>query len=567
METRYNATESDNVGEQGQNSGGDTFDYVIVGSGAAGSVLCRRLTEDPGVTVCVLECGPPDRHPFIHIPAGFIKMLFNPTYTWQFHTEPGEFINNRRIPTTQGRTLGGSSSINGMIYNRGQRADFDHWAQRGNQGWGYTDVLPYFKRTERRIGAGDDRVHGREGNLPVTDMDWFHPVCDAFMEGAEELGLPRCEDYNSGDRQAGVGYFQRLINRGYRRSAARVFLYPARRGGQLDVRTDARAARILFDGTRATGIRYVDDRDRSTVRQVFARREVIVSSGTANTAKLLQISGVGPAGLLRDLGVPVVADLPVGENFRDHYAVRIVARVKNIRTINEMARGMGLAGQIARWALGRPSILAVSPSLVHWFWNSENATAQPDLQGVFSPASYKQGFVGMLDDYPGMTAGVWQHRPESTGYVRARSTDPFEDPAIQPNYLKDPMDRRVLLNGMKLARNLLHTHALAPYFDRDELPGPGVHSDDEWMDYARQYGSTAYHLIGTARMGPASDKTSVVSDQLLVHGLRGLRIADASIMPNMPSANTYSSTMMIAEKASDMIRGREPLAPVEGIAA
>jgi choline dehydrogenase len=567
METRYNATESDNVAEQGQNSGGDTFDYVIVGSGAAGSVLCRRLTEDPGVTVCVLESGPPDRHPFIHIPAGFIKMLFNPTYTWQFHTEPGEFINNRRIPTTQGRTLGGSSSINGMIYNRGQRADFDHWAQRGNQGWGYTDVLPYFKRTERRIGAGDDRVHGREGSLPVTDMDWFHPVCDAFMEGAEELGLPRCEDYNSGDRQAGVGYFQRLINRGYRHSAARVFLHPARRGGQLNVRTDARAARILFDGTRATGVRYVDDRDRATVRQVFARREVIVSSGTANTAKLLQISGVGPAGLLQDLGVPVVADLPVGENFRDHYAVRIVARVKNIRTINEMARGIGLAGQIARWALGRPSILAVSPSLVHWFWNSENATAQPDLQGVFSPASYKQGFVGMLDDYPGMTAGVWQHRPESTGYVRARSTDPFEDPAIQPNYLKDPMDRRVLLNGMKLARNLLHTHALAPYFDRDELPGPGVHSDDEWMDYARQYGSTAYHLIGTARMGPASDKTSVVSDQLLVHGLSGLRIADASIMPNMPSANTYSSTMMIAEKASDMIRGREPLAPVEGIAA
>jgi choline dehydrogenase len=232
-----------------------------------------------------------------------------------------------------------------------------------------------------------------------------------------------------------------------------------------------------------------------------------------------------------------------------------------------MSKGFGLAGQIARWALGRPSILAVSPSLVHWFWKSSDAMEQPDLQGVFSPASYKQGFVGLLDDYPGMTAGVWQHRPESTGYVRARSTDPFQDPAIQPNYLKDPMDRRVLLNGMKLARKLLHTQALAPYFDRDELPGPGVNSDDEWMDYARSYGSTSYHLIGTARMGPASDKTSVVSDELLVHGLQGLRVVDASIMPNMPSANTYSSTMMIAEKASDMIRGREPLAQVEGIAA
>ena len=546
---------------------GDTFDYVIVGSGAAGSVLCSRLTEDPGVTVCVLECGPPDRHPFIHIPAGFIKMLFNPSYTWQFQTEPGEGINGRRIPTTQGRTLGGSSSINGMIYNRGQRADFDHWAQRGNRGWGYVDVLPYFKRTENRVGAGDPRIHGREGAMPVTDMDWFHPVCDAFMEGAGELGIPRCEDYNSGDNQAGVGYFQRLINRGFRHSAARVFLHPARATGRLDVRTDARAAKILFEGNRATGVRYVDDRDRSTIKNVFARREVIVSSGTANTAKLLQISGVGPAGLLHDLGVPVIADLPVGENFRDHYAARIVARVKNIRTINEMSKGFGLAGQIARWVLGRPSILAVSPSLVHWFWNSAGLAAPPDVQGVFSPASYKQGFVGLLDDYPGMTAGVWQHRPESTGYVRARSVDPFEDPAIQPNYLKDAMDRRVMVNGMRLARKLLHTQALAPFFDRDELPASGVESDDEWLDFARQYGSTCYHLIGTARMGPVSDKSAVVSDQLLVHGLRGLRVVDASIMPNMPSANTYSSTMMIAEKASDMIRGRNALAPVEGIAA
>jgi choline dehydrogenase len=555
------------VAEQAGNNDGDTFDYVIVGSGAAGSVLCRRLTEDPGVTVCVLECGPPDRHPFIHIPAGFIKMLFNPGYTWQFQTEPGAFIDGRRIPTTQGRTLGGSSSINGMIYNRGQRADFDQWAQRGNRGWGYVDVLPYFKRTEQRIGVADDRIHGRAGALPVTDMDWFHPVCDAFMDGAQELGIPRCDDYNSGDAQAGVGYFQRLINRGYRHSAARVFLHPARRGGQLDVRTDARASQILFDGKRATGVRYIDDRDRVTTRTVHARREVIISSGTANTARLLQISGVGPASLLQSLGVKQIADLPVGENFRDHYAVRIVARVKNIRTINEMSKGLGLAGQIARWALGRPSILSVSPSLVHWFWKSEDTLRDPDLQGVFTPASYKQGFVGLLDDYPGMTAGVWQHRPESIGYVHARSTDPFEDPAIQPNYLKDPIDRRVLLNGMKLARKLLHTHALAEYFDGDELPGPGTSSDDDWMDYARQYGSTAYHLIGTARMGPESDKTSVVSDRLLVHGLENLRVADASVMPSMPSANTYSSTMMIAEKASDMIRGRQPLAPVEGIAA
>ena len=545
----------------------DTFDYVIVGSGAAGSVLCNRLTEDPNVTVCVLESGPPDWHPYIHIPAGFIKMLFNPTYTWQFRTEPGEGINGRRIPTTQGRTLGGSSSINGMVYNRGQREDFDHWAQRGNRGWGYVDILPYFKRGERRLGVGDDRIHGREGKLPVTDNDWNHPAMEAFLKGAQELGMPRCADYNSGDNQMGVGYFQRLIHKGLRRSAARVFLHPAKATGRLDVRTGARAAQVIFDGTRATGVRYVNDRNGSERHEVFARKEVIVSSGTANTAKLLQMSGVGPAWLLQDIGVPVIADLPVGENLRDHYSARIVAKVKNVRTMNEMATGLGLMGQIARWVLGKPSILAVTPSVVHWFWKTVDTMQQPDIQGVFSPASYKQGFVGLLDDYPGMTCGVWQHRPESIGYVRARGVDPFVDPVIQPNYLMDRMDQRVLVQGMHWARKLLHTNALAPYFDTDALPGPDVHTDEEWLDYARQYGSTAYHLIGTARMGPVTDKTSVVDDQLRVHGLQGIRVVDASIMPNMPSANTYSSTMMIAEKASDMIRGRTPLLPVEGIAA
>jgi choline dehydrogenase len=547
---------------------GDTFDYVIVGSGSAGSVLAHRLTEQPGATVCVLEAGPPDRHPYIHVPGGFIKMLFNLDFTWQFRTEPSEGSGGRAIPTTQGRTLGGSSSINGMIYNRGQRADLDTWAQRGNRGWGYVDMLPYYKRTERRIGMCDESIRGRDGNLPVTDIDWIHPICEAFIAGAVGMGMPRCADYNSGDRQEGVGYFQRAIHRGWRHSAARVFLHPAKATGRLDVRTDAHAAAVLFDGRRAIGVRYVDERDSTQHHVVLARREVILCCGTVNTAKLLQISGVGPAALLGSIGVPVVHDVPgVGENFRDHYAPRLVARVRNSTTINEMARGLGLAGQIVRWAMGRPSILALSPSLVHWFWKSDDGMDAPDLQGVFSPASYKQGFVGLLDDYPGMTCGVWQHRPESTGFVRARSADPFEDPMIQPNYLSDPMDRRVLLAGLKLARRLLHTPELAHYFDGDMLPGPEVQSDDEWLAFARQYGSTAYHLIGTARMGPSSDPTAVVDDQLRVHGMQGLRVADASIMPSMPSANTYATTMMIAEKASDMIGGRPPLAPVEGVAA
>jgi choline dehydrogenase len=546
---------------------GDTFDYVIVGAGAAGSVLSGRLTEDPGVTVCVLEAGPPDNHPYIHVPAGFIKMLFNPKYTWQFKTEPGEGTAGRQIPTTQGRTLGGGSSINGMVYNRGQPADFNNWAQRGNRGWGYADILPYFKRGERRIGLADERLHGREGNIPVTDMDWFHPVCTAFMDGAVGMGIPRNADYNDGE-QEGVGYFQRAIHKGWRRSAARMFLHPAKARGNLEVRTDARAERILFDGKRATGVQYVNDLDRSTRRTVHARREVIVSSGTVNTARLLQVSGIGSASLLGELGVPVVHELRgVGENFRDHYSVRLVARVKNIRTMNEMSKGFALAGQMARWATGRPSILALTPSLVHWFWKSDESMDLADMQGVFSPASYKDGFVGLLDDFPGMTCGVWQHRPESVGYVRARSANVFEDPIIQPNYLADSMDRRVLVAGMKLARRLLQSPELALYYEREELPGLGIQTDDELLDFARQYGSTCYHLIGTARMGPATDPSAVVDDQLLVHGMQGLRVVDASIMPNMPSSNTYASTMMIAEKASDMIRGRAALEPVEGVAA
>ncbi len=534
----------------------DTFDYVIVGSGAAGSVLAGRLGEDPNVTVCVLEAGPPDRHPFIHIPAGFIKMLFNPAYTWQFKTEPTERTGGRPILTTQGRTIGGSSSINGMVYNRGQAADFDNWAQRGNRGWGYADVLPYFKRTERRIGGDDSDFHGRDGNVPVTDMDWIHPINEAFIDGAVGMGIPRNADYNGAD-QAGVGYFQRAIYKGLRRSAARMFLLPARTRGNVEIRTDARAAAILLEGKRAVGVRYIDDRDRKTTHVVRARREVIVSAGTANTARLLQISGIGPGGLLQSLGVPVLHELAgVGENFRDHYAVRLVAKAKNVRTMNEMARGMGLVGQIARWAVGKPSILALSPSNVYWFWKSNELLGNPDLQGVFTPASYKAGLVGMLDDFPGMTVGVWQHRPESTGYVRARSADPFVDPIIQPNYLAHATDREALIGGLRVAQKLLRTPELAPFMDRIVAPEQDELSDDEWLDFAARYGSTCYHLMGTARMGPASDPTTVVDDELRVHGLQGLRVCDASIMPNMTSANTYSSTMMIAEKAADMIRGR-----------
>lgn len=530
------------------------FDYVIVGSGAAGSILANRLSADPNVSVCLLEAGPSDWHPFLHMPAGYIKKVFDPNFTFPLSTEPTEHTGGRRIPVPQGRTLGGSTAINGLVYNRGQAEDFDGWAAAGNPGWSYQEVLPYFKATETRIGEGDDAYRGRNGPMPITNIDWIHPISEAFIKGAQELGMPRNPDYN-GATQAGVGYFQRNIYRGYRMSAARSFLKPVRSRPNLTVFTEAHASQILFDGARAVGIQYVRGGKGGAKHVVRARREVILSAGALNTPKLLQLSGVGPAALLNKLGIPVFRDMPgVGHHLKDHFSIRVVAKVKGILTINELARAPRLWGQIARWLFKKPSVLALSPSLVHFFWQSRQGLTRTDLQGVFTPASYREGYVGMLDKYPGMTCGVWQHRPESMGYVHAQSKDPFEAPLIQPNYLDHEDDRRVLIDGMRLARALLKTQPLAQFSDGESMPGVQVERDDEMMDYIKRYGVSSYHLNGSARMGPASDPTNVVDAQLRVHGLEALRIVDASVMPNIVSANTNASTMMIAEKAAAMIK-------------
>jgi choline dehydrogenase len=541
----------------------ESFDYVIVGAGSAGSVLANRLSEDGKSTVLVLEAGPSDWHPFIHIPAGFMYTLVNPRVNWLYTSEPSEWTGGRRIAAPRGKTLGGSSSINGHIYNRGQPLDFDGWAQRGNRGWGYADVLPYFKRTERRLadnnGAADPTFRGQDGKLPITDLDWRDPICEAFIEGAVQMGIPRNPDYN-GAKQQGVSYVQRIIRRARRVSAARGYLHPARSRANLTVRTHAHVTGLMLEGKRAAGVRYRKGGRDGTHVEVRANREVILCGGAVNSPQLLQVSGIGPAPLLQSLGIEVKHALAgVGENLRDHYAPRFVARVKGAETINERSHGLRLAGEVLKYAVARKGILSLNPTLIYVFWKSDERVDNYDLQLTFTPASYKEGVQSKLDNFPGMTIASWQQRPESIGWVRAKSSDPFAAPIIQPNYLSVESDRQVLLAGMKLARKLLMSQPLAKFYDREEFPGPQAQSDADLMAAAKQRGTTTFHLMGTCRMAPDSDPTAVVDDQLRVRGLEALRVVDASVMPTMPSANLNAAVLMIAEKAADLIRGRPAL--------
>jgi choline dehydrogenase len=534
----------------------ETFDYVIVGAGSAGCVVANRLSEDPTVTVCVLEAGPRDWHPYIHLPAGFIKTFYMKSINWGYQQEPGPYTGGRSIYAPRGKTLGGSSSINGHIYNRGQHQDFDTWAQMGNRGWSYSDVLPYFKRMEKRIGVGEDAYRGRDGNLTVTTMEWKDTLCEAFMEGAVSLGIPRNPDYN-GAIQEGVSYVQRTIRNGRRVSSATAFLRLASRRPNVEVRTHAHATQIILEGKRAVGVRYAKGGRGGAPFELRARKEVILSGGAYNSPQLLQLSGIGSPELLQSHGIEVRHALKsVGEGLQDHYAPRSVGRVKNIRTVNELTRGLSLWGEALKWAVTRRGVLSLSPTMVYCFWHSGETAESSDLQLTFTPASYKEGVQGQLEDEPGMTIASWQQRPESRGYVRIRSADPFAPPIIQTNYLAAELDRRVVVAGMKLARRILHSTPLAPYLAYEDFPGPKVQSDDEFLAAATERGTTTFHPGCTCRMGPADSTWAVVDDQLRVHGLEGLRVIDASVMPRMISANLNASTLMIGDKGSDLMMGK-----------
>ncbi|RDU97244.1 GMC family oxidoreductase [Trinickia dinghuensis] len=527
-----------------------TFDYVIVGAGSAGSVLANRLSENGKFTVCLLEAGPKDRYPWIHIPIGYAKTMQHPKYNWRFYTEPEPELAGRKIYQPRGRTLGGSSSINGLIYIRGQKRDYDEWRDLGNAGWGWDDVLPYFRKLETNdLGASATR--GDSGPMHATSVPPEHELVDAFIGASERLGVPRTNDFNDG-RQEGVGYFQVSTKNGFRCSTAVGYLKPAKNRANLHIETLAQATKVLFEGKRATGVQYV--RDGRTL-EVKATREVLLCAGAIQSPQLLQLSGVGPASLLSEFGIqPVHVSPGVGENLQDHLQVRLMYEVTKPITTNDAVRSLtGRAKMGLQWLLRRSGPLAVGINHGGMFCRAlpeENAT--PDIQFHFAALS-ADSTAGDVHDFPGCTYSICQLRPESRGFVRIRSLEALEAPRIQCNYLSTETDRRTTVAGVKFARKVATTEPMAAYMKREYRPGPTVRTDDEILQFCREYATTIFHPSGTAKMGTPQDPMAVVDDELRVRGVEGLRVVDCSIMPTLISGNTNIPTVMIAEKAADMI--------------
>ena len=525
-------------------------DYVIVGAGSAGCVLANRLSADPKTSVILIEAGERDRNPLIHIPAGYMKLLDHPTLTWGFKAEADPGTNGRAIPYPRGRVLGGSSSINGMIYVRGQPEDFDHWAQRGNRGWSWDDVLPYFKKAESWERGGDE-FHGEGGPLLTSHASDQPLLCHKMIEAGKEIGLEYHEDVNRLPPGAGdnIGWVQQTRRGRRRQSAARTYLRPALKRANLQVVTGALVRRIVFDGARAVGVEFSRG---GKVEKADAAAEVILSAGAIGSPHILQLSGVGDPDHLGRVGIEARHALPgVGRNFQDHYIARVACAVAGARTLNEKSRGLPLAGEVLRYLVAGRGMLTYASSLVCASVKVLEESATPDVQCLFSPGSFAPGPVRRLDDKPGMTVGMWQMRPLSRGYVEARSPDPSEQPAINPRYLSEETDRRAVIGGLRMVRRLFAAPAIAKYVTAETLPGSDVRTDDELLDYARQYGSTVFHATCSCRMG--GDAMAVVDDQLRVRGIERLRVIDASVMPAVTSTNTNAPTIMIAEKGAAMI--------------
>jgi choline dehydrogenase len=527
------------------------FDYVIIGGGTAGCVLANRLSADGHRKVLLLEAGPADRSLWIHLPIGYGKTMFHKTLNWGFYTEPEPNMKDRRIYWPRGRTLGGSSSINGLIYIRGQATDYDHWAALGNDGWSWRDVLPFFIRSEHNT-RGASATHGGDGPLWCSDIEHKHELIEAIIEGAGQLGVPHTQDFNSGD-QEGVGYYQLFTRHGWRCSTAAAYLRPAEARGNLRIETEAHAAQLILDGRRAIGVKYRRDGQMLEAR---ASREVILSAGALQSPQLMLLSGVGPVDKLKRHGIEVVHDLPgVGENLQDHLQIRLMYKVaKPITTNDELGSLLGKARIGLQWLLTRSGPLAVGINQGGLFTKVLPESASPDVQFHFATLSADMAGA-QPHPWSGCTFSVCQLRPESRGTLGLRSGDPFDSPFINANYLTTETDRRCTVEGVKFARRLAATPALQRLLTSEYKPGADVQGDDSLLDFARASGATIFHPSGTCKMG--SDAMAVTDQRLRVHGMTGLRVVDCSIMPTLVSGNTNAPVVMIAEKASDMILADE----------
>lgn len=527
---------------------GPRFDYVVVGAGSAGCVLANRLTEDGRSSVLLLEAGPPDRNPWIRVPIGYGKTMHHPVLNWGFWTEPEPNMGGRRVYWPRGRTLGGSSAVNGLIQIRGQPEDFNAWEAQGADGWNARETLRYFIKSER-YARGSGPYHGDAGPLAVTPITDRGELADAFIRAAGELGIPPNDDFN-GAIQEGAGYLHLTTDRGLRCSAAVAYLRPARRRRNLVVQTDAHAMRVELEGGRAVGVRY----RRAGVEQVAgAAREVILCAGALQSPHLLQLSGIGPADLVQRLGIRVVADLPgVGANLQDHLALRLIYKCTRPITTNDELRNLWAKARTAlRYLLRRRGPMAIGVMTAGLITRVLPEAATPDIQFFLSTVSAEERGA-KPHPFSAFTLVYYPMRPTSRGSVRARSPDPFEAPAIQPNYLATAYDRRIMIAGARLARRLVAMPALSPYVAEEYRPGAAVQTDEQILDTVRAHGSSGYHPVGTCRIG--KDRDAVVDPRLRVHGVDALRVVDASVMPTLVSGNTNAATIMIAERAADLIR-------------